>query len=469
MATNIAELKRVKSGLIAEMKTIVTKDGDMDEGDKSRFDELEKSVADHDDRIGKLEDVMQLEADNAAPADSEEMATIVPVQKISKAFTIGSPKRPANEAKGTRFARFLIGAGIASKQGSNAGMRYVQDNFGDAEVVKALNTTTQASGGALIPADFKQELVDLLYSATIVRGSGCQVVSMPMGNLTWPRLNGSAVAAWQATELQDMVVTGPTWDDIQFQAHKLTAIVPVTNFLLRTSPLSVESIVRTNSVKMLARAEDIAFLTSAGSATVPTGMTALAASANVFTVTASPTLSVVNNALVNAELSLKSANVPVDKAVWIFNPSVRSFLSTLTDSVGRYFFREELDRGTLIGYPIKETTQLPSNLGGGTNETQIIFAAIDECIIADTLNMYADSSSEATYVSGGTTYSAYQRDETVFRILEEVDFNVSHPNAISVTTVEAWSPTGYVPNAGAAFSTQPANTTPSAAGSANPV
>lgn len=470
MAVTVAELKHKKAALIDEMKTILTKDGDLDEGDKSRFDELEKAVDEHEDRICKLEDVMQMEGE---PADNQESGFDAPISKIfNKAdpvFNIGSPKRPKNEAKGTQFSRFVIGAGIAAKFGMNAGMRYVQDNYGDVDVVKALNTTTQATGGALIPQDFKQEMIDLLYAATVVRGSGARTVPMPMGNITWPRLNGSAAATWQQNELQDMPITGPTWDDIQFQAHKLTALIPVTNFFLRTSPLSVESIVRENAVKMLARAEDIAFLTSAGSSVEPTGLTSLAASANLFTVTASPTLSVVNNALMNAELALKAANVPVDRAVWIFHPSVRSFLSTLTDSVGRYFFREELDRNQLLGYPIKETTQLPTNLGGSSNETQIIFVAVDQCLIADTLSMYADSSSEATYVSSGTTFSAFQRDETVFRIFEEVDFNIEHPLAVSVSTVEAWSPSGYTPSTGSAFSTQPANTSPSTAGSANPV
>lgn len=471
MAVSIAELRKKRAGFIAEMKAIATKD-DSEDGDASRFDDLEKCVKDHDDRIEKLESVMQLEADNAEPADNEEMSFTGEVTKVAKInrFNIGTSfKRPVNEAKGTRFARFVIGAGLMKSMGKQGGMDYIDDAFGDAEVVKALNTTTQSTGGALIPQDFRQELIDLLYAETVIRGSGAQVIPMPMGNLTWPRLNAGATAAWQ-TELDDIAISNQGFDDIQFTAHKLTALVPVSNDLVRRSPLSVEAIVRANMSKMMARAEDIAFLTSNGSGNEPTGITSLLSSGNIFTETSgSPTLSIVNNILMNMELALKGNNVPVGSAKWIMHPVVRSYLSTLTDSVGRYFFREELDRGQLIGYPVLETTQLPTNLGGSTNETQIIFAAMDQLAIADTLAMFADSSSEATYVNSGTTVSAYQRDQTLFRCISEVDFNILHPAAAAVTTVKLWSPSGYTPVAGAAYVTQTANTSPSSAGSANPV
>ncbi|HYI83929.1 MAG TPA: phage major capsid protein, partial [Acetobacteraceae bacterium] len=73
-------------------------------------------------------------------------------------------------------------------------------------------------------------------------------------------------------------------------------------------------------------------------------------------------------------------------------PSVRSYLSTLTDSTGNYFFRPELEAGRLLGYPVNTTTQLPTNLGTGPNfQTQIIFASVNDLIIADTMGIQVDS------------------------------------------------------------------------------
>jgi hypothetical protein len=56
MAITIADLKRKRATLVAEMKAISTKDAP-EEGDSSRFDDLEAQVKDHDERIGRIEAV----------------------------------------------------------------------------------------------------------------------------------------------------------------------------------------------------------------------------------------------------------------------------------------------------------------------------------------------------------------------------------------------------------------------------
>jgi HK97 family phage major capsid protein len=221
-------------------------------------------------------------------------------------------------------------------------------------------------------------------------------------------------------------------------------------------------------VTQLRLAEDAALLLSDGTLQRPKGFVALATFYNTVNSTA-PTLSVVNNELQMHELHLRSANVPMTSARWFFNPALRSYLNTLTDSVGRYFFRDELNAGTLSGFPYSMTNQLPTNLGAGSNEQYLILAATDQFILADTMSMLADSSSEATYVSGGSTVSAYQRDQTLFRVIEEIDFGCRHNRAISVGTVTGWMPSGYTGIPGAPVSTQPQDKTPSSAGSANPI
>ena len=481
MAISVAELKRKRSAIKKERKTIISqmdallsKDGGMEDGDSERFQELERCVkemddrvADHDDRIEQLESFHELAAKNAndvddEPADEQEMAFSAPVVKARNNVVIRN-KRPANEPLGTRWARFVIGAGL--NKGWGNGARYVQDNFHDDEVFKALNATqTTASGGGLIPQDFVAEMIELLRAETVIRGGGARILPMPNGNLTIPRMRGAATAQWQ-TEVADMTESDQAFDDIQFTAHKLTALTAVSNDLIRRAPLSVEAIVREDLSRQLALAEDLAFLTSDGTSNRPTGLLTLAGFTH--TNTTSVTLSVVNNELQLNELNLRGANVPMGSAKWIFNPALRSFLMTLTDSVGRYFYADELSRGTLNGFPYLMTNQLPTNIGGSSNEQYLFLVAMDQLIIADTLSQFADSSNEATVVTGGTSVSAFQRDQTVFRCISEVDFNTRHGKAISCSTVQSWFPTAYTGVAGAAYSTESANTSDSSALSAN--
>ncbi len=219
-------------------------------------------------------------------------------------------------------------------------------------------------------------------------------------------------------------------------------------------------------VKQLALAEDKAFLTGAGSAYSPKGMTTLAGSNRTTTVA---TLSDVNNLLAAMELDLMANNIDTTGAKWVFHPTVRAFLSSLTDSVGRYFFREELDRGTLFGYEYRMSTQLATNLGSN-NSTTMIFVQPSEFIIGDTLSLVADASSEASYIDGGNGLaSTFSRYQTAFRVLEEVDANVKHTQAISVATVAGMHPSFYLANsAGSAFiNTTGTDNSPSAAPSAS--
>ena len=97
------------------------------------------------------------------------------------------------------------------------------------------------------------------------------IVDMPMGNLTIPRLAAGATAGYQG-ELDDMASSQETFDDIQLNAKKLTALVPVSNDLLRRAPANLEQIVRDDMVQSLARREDLAFLLGDGSGGSPVGL-----------------------------------------------------------------------------------------------------------------------------------------------------------------------------------------------------
>jgi HK97 family phage major capsid protein len=508
MNEKLAEMKRKRAALVAEMKMIVAKETDespLEDGDKTRFDELKDAIDAHDERIGRLEDMISAEGGEEVD-DSKQFESTLHKSNVM----IQNKKNRSHEAKGTRAARFIIGAGLAKAHGLDAGVGFVRDALDDVEVSKALNATgTSAGGGLLVPQDYRAELIDVLWAESVVRSSNPTIIPMPMGQITLPRLSTTSAATWIG-EQNDIASNLPSFDQIVLTAKKLAGIVPVQNDLIRRSPLAVESVVRTQMVKQLARAEDQAFLSGTGSSSQPKGIINWALPANVTNaLTSPPTLSVVNSVLASAQLDLLASNVPTSNAMWFMNPNVRSFLSTLTDQTGRFFYKEELDRGSLFGMPYKMTTNLPSNLlsngtavtttvsaataqttlvvtsstgivpgmniaaagitavttvvsvtdsthivvspaaspSGGTGTfsyvtTPLVLAAMDQVLIGDTMEMFADSSDVASYYDGSATVSAYQRDQTVFRIITESDLNVMHPAAVSVTNVFNWLPLG---------------------------
>lgn len=577
MNEKISTLRQERHVLKEEFKLLAEKDIYTDE-DTQRMSDVEKSVGEKDVRIARLEALSEMEAKSASPVDdgvkSFDKAVVVRGEEMGSnvVLKMGRDKR---ETKGTRFGRFLFGE-LYSKlaKNHNAGPNLLRHTFNDKEVAdelyeaqrigsfdynnfdksmheKAQNSTlTQAAGGALIPQDFHAELIDLLYSNTVVRGSGVPVYQTGYGNTSWPRLNGGATAYWGAEET-DIPVSNITFDDIQTNVKKLFAMVPVSNDLIRRSPLSVPDIIKTNMARMMGYAEDKAFLWGmASSAQDPIlGIYGQTLAANKFNVTSVPAgdatdLRMVNDVLNTLELALLNENVPMNNTNFLFAPQIKAFLSTLTDQVGRYFFRDELDAGNLYGHPFKMSTQFPTNLSAAgltgttatttalstasttmtlpttgilpgmyltgtgltgtvvvvtiTDSTHLVvnapvtiasgvvvtsrpataamfgLVAWDNYFICDTMNMFADSSTEASYIDAGAVMrSTYSRDQSVFRTIKEMDLGCFHPQGASFATVPGWAPTAYTSfssyGPGAPYITQPAVTTPSSAGSANPV
>jgi HK97 family phage major capsid protein len=459
-------LQRKHALKVAEVKALIEKSDDeaVSDEDKSAFEAIKGELATLKESIALLKEVRELEAESAEPVEDEEKA-FVPARKSNLVIR---NKSSLVVAPGIRAARFIMAKAIAKQEGSlSAGMHFAEKMLGDDIVAKALNTTTQVDGGAGVPQDFVAEIIDLLRAKTVIRGSGARMVPMPMGNLTYPRLQASSTASWIG-ELDGMTASQPAFDNLYFTAKKLVASVAVSNDLLRRSPLSVESIIRDDMIAQLSLAEDKQFLIGTGSAVAPAGLLNQIIAGNKITdTTASPNLQTVSQVLNALELLLTASNVDTASALFIFHPAVRSFLSTLTDSTGHYFFRDELEQGRLLGYPYKTTTQLPTNLGTG-NDTYIFFVNMNDVIVADTMGLRVDSSDVATYTQSAAQYSAFSYDQTVFRCISEVDLGLRHLSSGAVATVRNWKPTNWTSNAGITYVSEPAVTTGTAAKSAKP-
>jgi HK97 family phage major capsid protein len=353
---------------------------------------------------------------------------------------------------------------------------FVSNRFGDDIVARALNGSVTGEGGALIPQDFMADLIELLRASTAVRGAGPMEVGMPMGNLTIPRLAGGATASYQL-ELDDIATSQERFDDVNFVAKKLTAMVPVSNDLIRRAPIGVEEVVRDDLVQTIARREDLAFLRGDGTDKGPVGMRSLCLPANVITVTAMPATPTPGDALTAilagtgaAILALQNGMSRMIRPTWIMAPTVARFITVARDQVGGFYFKDEMERGTFNGYPVRITQQIPTNLvmTTYTKASEIYFVDMADFVIADTYNVVVDASDVASYNPGAGMVSAFQRDQSVFRVIAEHDCNMRHLQSLVVLLTQDWAFSGVPGAPGAPYSTQPLNPTWSQAGAIRP-
>lgn len=497
------ELRRRRGEIVAKMEAIVGKESDDDEKpvsdeDKNTFDDLAASLAAIDQRLQAVAAAMTAAAEGASdgtddePDDDDKGLRGVRVRGGRvPARAKRDPDAGLRDKRGVQAARFVIGLLHASYHKMTmdqvsiwAGNRWGDDAVARAltpagmaeERTKALNSGVTGEGGALIPQDFMADLIELLRALTAVRGASPMEVGMPMGNLTIPRLAGGATAAYQ-NELDDIAISQERFDDVNFVAKKLTAMVPVSNDLIRRSPIGVEEIVRDDLVQTIARREDLAFMRGDGTDKGPVGMKNLCLAANKITVTAMPAtpgpgdaVTAILAAASSAILTLQNGMSRMIRPTWFMAPTIARFIATARDQVGGFYFKDEIERGMWEGYPVRLTQQIPTNLTVSTftKGSEIYFCDMADFVIADTYNVVVDASDVAAYNDGTGMVSSFQRDQSLFRVIAEHDCNMRHLQSLVVLLTQDWAFSSVPGAPGAPYATQPLNPTWSQAGAIRP-
>ena len=395
------------------------------------------------EQVGEFE---QLQADFAAK--KQQLDRALAAEKIAAASALpvddgfnpasgsaslpAEPKAPAE--KGGNFAAMVLAIAHGGKD-KNAASQYAQ-SLGYPDVAAAMNKTTPSAGGYIVPTGYVAEIIELLRPSSVVRASGVRSIRLPNGRLNMGRQNGSSTANY-GSEGADIVKSEPTLTNFELNAKKLTALVPISNDLIRYADPSALAFVMDDMRATMGAREDLAFLRDNGSGDLVKGLRYAANPGNIIPATASPTLVTITQDRGKALAAIKRANVPTVAPVWVMHPDVEQYLMDLRDGNGNLAF-PEMARGVWGSVPYKTTTQIPTNLGTGTNETEIYLYEASQCVIGDALDMVLDVSQEASYIDGGTLVSAYSRDQTVVRAISAHDFGLRHDRAAAVLTGVTW-------------------------------
>lgn len=310
------------------------------------------------------------------------------------------------------------------------------DMLGD-RIYKFLSSGDFDQGGFLVPADQSSEVVELLRARSVVRPANPRRVSIARhGTLTIPRIASGASSGWVG-EAGSRNAADLTGEHIQFSAKKLYSKMALTQEMLDWSDPNADEIVRDELISEAAITEDSAFLRGDGTLFSPKGLTNWAVAGNKFNSngTTSPvTTAEVRQDIKTAVQNLKNNNVRMVRPWWFWAPRTSTFLQfERTDADGRLIFADEIKNGRFQGFPFGETTTLPINLGGGSDESEIILADMNEVMVADAPEMEIKASDEASFTdSSGNTVSAFDDDLRVIKLTKHVDMQVRHPEAISV-------------------------------------
>ena len=294
------------------------------------------------------------------------------------------------------------------------------------------------------------------------------------GMLEIPRQTGT-VAGGYIGEGGQIRVQRPDFGTLPLVPSKLAVIVPSTNEIMRRSDPALEMIIRDDIVEGTSRTVDTRFFSTIAGGAGPAGILNLRPEFVPGQINDSddpnavagdpPSVGQVTTALKNMIYELRRNDVQMTAPVWIMNVRLREFLRLQRTAQTEIFaWKAEIDAGTLLGYPIVDSTNVPINTAAGTPWPGVAgrsaYALIDgsQVIWADDMAPIIDASTEASIVSDdwlpsgnppgnppgtppppstGPFWSAFQNDMILMRLRTSHTWARRHDVAI-VWSTTAW-------------------------------
>ncbi len=225
------------------------------------------------------------------------------------------------------------------------------------EIRNALREGVDSDGGYLVPDTFEHTLIQALDEENIIRQLA-HTFTTASGTHAIPIVGTRGKATWVAEE-QEIPETTETFTQKTIGAHKLTALIKISEELLNDSAFDLESYIASEFARKISDAEEEAFITGNGTGK-PFGILHDKEGAEVG-ITSAASNAITTNELIDLYYSLRS---PYRKrAVWLMNDSTVNLIRKLKDGNGQYIWEPGIksnDTDTILGRKVYTTTCMPT-------------------------------------------------------------------------------------------------------------
>lgn len=405
IAEQIAGSKELRSKKLADMNAIMEKSVEegltLDAEQKESYDALEAEIKDLDDHIARLERHQALNVAKAVPVEAVKTVEDASKARAGEAVTrvqVIQKKLPP----GTMFTRFVLA--LARTQGNLmlaerhvlGQTQWMSETPELAEIIKtavSAGTTSDTTWAApLVNYQIMvSEFIEYLRPRTIIgRIPGLRRVPF---KIKIPRMTGGGTVNWVG-EGKVKPLTSQTFDTVTLEFAKIAGIVPLTEELVRFSDPNAEALVREDLANSIVAFMDSQFvdptkasndvspasITNGVSADAPTGTSAAALRLDLKTL-----------------LAGMYSNNHASGLVWIMTQQQALAISLMVTSLGQpQFAGITPEGGTLLGYPVVASENIPATGGSPTDGYPIIIVRAPDILLADDGNVTIDASREAS-------------------------------------------------------------------------
>ncbi len=290
------------------------------------------------------------------------------------------------------------------------------------EVNKVMGSAVGTAGGFLVAPEYNAEVIELLRAKAIIRQMGPTVFQMNSDTLSFNRQTAATVAYW-VEEGDEKTESDITLGQETLVLKEVAGITRVNNTLLFDSSPAVDTLIKSDLVKQLSLAIDLAFIQGTGGGQ-PLGI-------YNDPIVPTTTLGGGNGAAIgfddlwDAMYAIEAANGTSN--AWLIHPRTKNTLRKLKDGNGNYIYTTgDLNKGehdNLLGLPVFKTTQIPITLTfgtGGANQSYMILGNWSEFVIGE--------KSGEGFMLDVSKERYFEFDQTAIRLVRRTDCLVRQPD-----------------------------------------
>jgi HK97 family phage major capsid protein/HK97 family phage prohead protease len=410
IAEQISAYEATRAAKAARMDELMQKAADagvtLDDAESQEYDELEADIKKVDEHLVRLR---KHEADNKAKAKpAEDIAAANERTAHSRTGTSVISLKP-DLPKGTAFTRLAMAMAYAKGNRWEA-LNYAQkwkDQTPEVALVlehdipqmmkaaQGAGTTTDASFASplIVYQVMASEFAELLRPATII-GKLTGLRRVPF-NIQMPATTQGSTMGWVG-ENAPKPVSALAFTTVTLRWAKAAGIVVLTDELVRFSNPSAEAVVRNDMIAAMVQFLDrqfvdpaVAEVTNVSPASITNGVTPITASGvdpNAFKTDM--------KGLFNTFLA---ANLSAADAAFIMTQQQALAISLMTNPLGQYIYPSiTASGGTLLGYPVVASENLPATGGSPSDGFPLILAKQSEIMLADDGQTVIDASNQAS-------------------------------------------------------------------------
>lgn len=280
---------------------------------------------------------------------------------------------------------------------------------------KAQTVGTAGQGGYLVPVTLRNAIIEKMHYISPMRQIATVIPDMP-ASLDMPVDNALPTTYW-VSEGSAITESGATFTKKNLTPFKLAGLDSFTSESLADTAVNpaLQSLVEDRFAVALALAENGAFVNGDGSGK-PFGFRSSDITPNTLTTNSTAGNLAYTDALAQY-FALPTAYRSL--GVWVTSSTGVQLLDGTKDSNGRPVYLpgftglsdQPAETGKLLNRPLYVVDEVPSDLGTGTNETQLWFAVFKNYWIGDRGAMRVD------YGTNGTDFA---QDKISLRMIERV-------------------------------------------------